>query len=90
MIMFIDSDPNPRDDEPVVWSGVVRQTRGTASLLSPAEPSLSIGDEGEPQAPADAPAGALVTIEIAIAEFLEMKFQPALERALRHQQALKA
>jgi len=35
-------------------------------------------------------AEALTHLDFAIAEFREMKMQPALERALRHKEVLKA
>jgi len=46
--------------------------------------------EGEARTPAGTRAAALAHLDFAIAEFREMKMQPALERALRHKDVLKA
>ncbi len=48
------------------------------------------GDGQEAGAPGDAHAEAMRHLDFAIAEFREMKMQPALERALRHKELLKA
>jgi len=69
-----------------------------ATSLSPAGEGHSEGDTpatgdrqaGRMPAPSDTRAAALAHLDFAVAEFREMKMQPALERALRHKDVLKA
>jgi hypothetical protein len=54
-------------------------------------PATRATQAGETPAPPEAQrTAALAHLDFAIAEFREMKMQPALERALRHKELLKA